>query len=173
MACSQTLSGIPRDCESNAGGLKAVYIANYDDVTAVTLDSTGGSISGITMASSAKFKAFYFKPGQASLTLTGVFNEAAEYAGEDGILAMQFGRMDTTKRVQVAAVSVGELVVIVKDNNGKNWLLGKDAPVLRNGGESAFGAQKSDFNHYGVQLHSVDNQLPYEVSDTILEGIIG
>lgn len=172
MACSVTLSGIPRDCEGNAGGIRAVYMANKDDVTAIALDSTGAQVDSITMATSAKFKGFYFKPGQAALTLTGVFNEAGEYAGEDGVLSMQFGRMDTTKRVQVAAVSVAELVVIYKDANGKNWLLGYDNPVLRNGGESTPGAAVTDFNHYGIQLHSQDNQLPYEVSDTILAGII-
>lgn len=173
MACSQTLSGIPRDCEPNAGGIKEIFIANADDVTAVTLDSTGAEISGITMASGKKFKKFYFKPGQAGVTFSGVFNEAGEYAGEDGVLTMNFGRMDTTKRVQVAALSMSELVVIYKDMNGKNWYLGYDAPVLRNGGDSTPGQAHTDFNHYGIQLHSQDNQLPFELDDTTLAGVIG
>ena len=36
MSCSQTLSAIPKDCESNLGGIKRVLLANFDDVTAAT-----------------------------------------------------------------------------------------------------------------------------------------
>ena len=172
MACSQTLSGIPRDCEPNAGGIKEIYIANIDDVTAVTLDSTGGKISGITMASSKTFKKYYFKPTKANVVSTPQFNDSAEYAGEDAIITMAFGRQDTTKRVQVAALSVGELAVIVKDMNGINWYYGFDAPVLRNGGDAPSGAAKTDFNGYNIQLHAQDNQLAFEVPQSVLEDII-
>lgn len=177
MACSATLSGIVRDCEPNAGGVKAIYIANKDDVTEIELDTTGAKIASITMATSgsttAKFKGFYFKPGQASVALTGAVNEAGEYAGEDGVVAVNFGRMDTTKRTQMAALSISELVVIYTDNNGISWLLGYDAPVLRNGGEANTGNAKTDYNHYALELHSSDNQYPYEVPSTVLAGIIG
>lgn len=172
MSCSVTISGLVRDCEANAGGIKAIYIANRDDVTAITLDSTGAKISAITMATSAKFKGFYFKPGQASANFTGQVNEAGDYAGEDGVVTVNFGRMDTTKRTQIAALSVAEMTVIYTDNNGISWLLGYDAPVLRNGGESTPGTARTDHNHYGVELHSSDNQLPYEVPADVLEDII-
>lgn len=172
MACSQTLSGILRDCEPNAGGIKEIYIANADDVTAIALDSTGAEISSITMATSAKFKKFYFRAGQASASFTPQFNESGEYAGEEGTVTVNFGRMDTTKRAQMAALSIAELVVIYKDNNGLNWLLGYDHPVMRNGGDSGPGGQKTDFNKYGLQLVSRDNQLPFELDDTVLAGII-
>ena len=32
MACTQILAGITLDCASSVGGIKEVYIANYDDV---------------------------------------------------------------------------------------------------------------------------------------------
>lgn len=172
MACSVTLSGIVRDCEANAGGVKALYIANKDDVTAITLDTTSAKISAITMASSAKFKGFYFKPRQCNVVLTGAVNEAGEYAGENGVLTVNFGRMDTTKRTQLAALSIAELVVIYTDNNDISWLLGYDAPVLRNGGEATTGQARTDYNHYGLELHSSDNQYPFEVPDTVLANVI-
>lgn len=177
MPCSATLSGLVRDCEANAGGVKALYIANKDDVTEITLDTTGAKISAITMATSgsttAKFKGFYFKPGQATVTLTGAVNEAGDYAGEDGVISVNFGRMDTTKRTQIHALSIAELVVIYTDNNGISWLLGYDNPVLRNGGESGTGTARTDHNHYGLELHSSDLSLPFEVPSSVLAGIIG
>lgn len=173
MACSATLSGLVRDCEANAGGVKALYIANKDDVTEIELDTTGAKIDSVTMATGKKFKGFYFKPGQCTITLTGAVNEAGDYAGEDGVISVNFGRMDTTKRTQIHALSIAELVVIYTDNNGISWLLGYDNPVLRNGGESGTGTARTDHNHYGLELHSSDNALPYEVPSTVLATIVG
>ena len=56
MACSQTLNGIAAACETNVGGIREVFIANYDDVSAVELDESSNMIKTISMVDSAKFK---------------------------------------------------------------------------------------------------------------------
>lgn len=177
MACSQTLNGIARDCEANAGGLRALFFANFDDLTGKTLDSAGGKITALTMATvgstTAKFKGYYFKPGQANLAITPQFNGAGEYVGEQAVVSVSFGKMDTTKRVQVAALSQGELVILALDRNGKYWLLGYDEAVLATGGESTTGQANTDFNHYGREFTSHDNQLPFEVDADAAEDVIG
>lgn len=173
MACSQTLNGLVRDCESNAGGLKLIAFANRDDVTTITLDASGNKVTGITMASSAKFKAFYFKKGQASYTQTPQFNEAGEYAGEQGVLAVNFGKQDSTKRAQMAALSVIECYGIAQDANGKYWLLGYDSPLMRTGGESTLGQAATDYNHYGLEMTSNDAQLAFEIEASAATAVIG
>ena len=55
MACSQTLNGIAAACETNVGGIREVYIANYDDVTAIEVDETSNMIDTITMETGKKF----------------------------------------------------------------------------------------------------------------------
>lgn len=124
MACLQTLNGIVRDCLSNVGGVRKVYIANKDDVAGITI--TDGAVSAITMEGGAKFKEYYQKPGRASVTSTPQFNDANEYAGESVVLSLSFPRQDATKRLEVAALSVAELVVVYQDANGNCWLLGYD-----------------------------------------------
>lgn len=170
MACIQTLSGLVRDCAANVGGIKAVYIANIDDVQEVTL--TSDIISAITMAQGKKFKGYYFKRGQASMNSTPAFNDAGDYAGEDTVLSLTFLRQDATKRLEMAALSVGELAVIVQDNNGNYWYLGYDNPVLRTGGESPSGAAATDTNAYGIELTDRANQLPYSIEDTAVAAVI-
>lgn len=170
MACAESLSGIIRDCLSNAGGVKAVYIANIDDVASVTL--TSDAISAITMADSATFKAYYFKRGQASVTSTPQFNDAGDYAGESTVLSLTFLRQDATKRLEVAALSVAQLAVIYEDNNGNYWYLGYDNPVLRTGGESGTGAANTDSNHYGIELTDIANQLPYSVPESVVTSVL-
>lgn len=172
MACSQTLNGLVRDCEKNVGGIKAIYIANIDDVASVALDSTGEKIGTLTMVTSKKFKGFYFKKGQASMEVTPQFNELGEYAGEQPVITVNFGRMDTTKRAQMNALSLGELAVIVLDNNGMYWYIGYDQSVLRTGGNAQTGSNKTDTNQYALELTGDDNQLPYEVEATVAEGVI-
>ena len=44
MACSQTLNGIAAACETNVGGIREVFIANYDDVSAVEVDESSNMI---------------------------------------------------------------------------------------------------------------------------------
>jgi len=165
MACTQTLSGLTRDCSNSMGGIKEVYIANFDDVDALTI--TSDVITAIAMVSSAKFKKYSFRPQTAELTITPQVNSENGVAYIQSVLALLFAKMDTTKRLEMNALALGDLAIIVVDNNGKKWYLGKDAPVTASGGDSGTGKAFSDANRYGIQLTDNSVQYPYEVSATI------
>lgn len=170
MACTTTLSGIARDCDVNAGGILNVYIASFVDV--VSLTETSNVITTITMDTGKKFYQFYQKKNVASYTGTPQFNEDGDYVGEDGVLSLVFTRMDTTKRMQVDALSRQDLAVIFEDANHKCWYLGKDNPVTRNGGDTTTGTAQTDRNGYGVELHSNDLSSPTEVDGSIIAGLL-
>lgn len=170
MACSTTLAGIARDCAVNAGGILRVLIASYVDVASLT--ETSNVITTITMETSKKFYEFYQKKGVASYTGTPSFNEDGDYTGEDGTLALVFSRMDTTKRMQVDALSKQDLAVIFEDANHTWWYLGKDNPVTRSGGDTTTGTAQTDRNGYAVELHSNDLSSPTEVDDSIIAGLL-
>lgn len=173
MSCAYTLSGIARDCERNSGGVKALAFAIRDDVTAKTLSTSGEKIDSITMASGKKYKAFYFKKGMAEITSAPSFNEAGEYAGEVYTIAVQFGRQDTTKRVQMDVLSKAELDCLYQDNNGIWWNLGYASPVMRNGGDSGTGANREAFNRYGMQFTCEEDGFAIEVDADGAEAVIG
>ena len=165
MACTQTLSGLTRDCSNSMGGIKEVYIANFDDVSGVTI--TSDIITTISMVGAAKFKKYSFRPQTAELVSTPQVNSENGVAYIQSVLTMQFAKMDTTKRLEINALSLGDLALVVVDNNGKMWYLGKDNPVTASGGDSGTGKAFTDPNRYGIQL--TDNSLlyPYEVTATI------
>ena len=165
MACTQTLSGLTRDCSNSMGGVKEVYIANFDDVSGVTI--TSDIITTISMVGAAKFKKYSFRPQTAELVSTPQVNSENGVAYIQSVLTMQFAKMDTTKRLEINALSLGDLALVVVDNNGKMWYLGKDNPVTASGGDSGTGKAFTDPNRYGIQL--TDNSLlyPYEVTATI------
>ena len=170
MSCSQTLAGIVKDCASNNGGIVEVYLANYSDLSAKPT-ITDGKISEITMASAASFKKYQFPKNTGSLTSTwNVGDGDNKYVSSD--LLMQFGRMETSKRVEVVAMALSDLVAIVKDKNGIYWYLGYDEPVTLGAGDGQTGTQRSDLNRYEVTLHDESAELPYEVLPSVVEGLL-
>lgn len=170
MSCIQTLSGLAKDCSANMGGIVEVLIANFDDVTEVAV--TDGQISTITMAASAKFKKYNFAKNTGSLTSTYNIDAASgvKYVTTD--LLLQFNRMETSKRVEITALALGDLAVICKDANGKYWYLGKDEPVNASAGDGQTGTARSDANRYTITLEDESLEMPYEVDPTIISGIV-
>ena len=161
MACTQTLSGIQNDCSTSMGGIIEAYIANYSDVASVTI--TTDKVTAITMSDSAKFKKYQFKKGTGSMTSTLNVDPAngVNYVSTDLILV--FNRMETLKRIEVAALALGDLAVIVKDSNGLYWYLGKDEPVVSTAGSGETGTARGDGNKYSVTLQDTSSTYPYEI----------
>ena len=170
MSCTQTLSGLAKDCSANMGGIVEVLIALYDDVTALTI--TTDVISAITMASSKKFKKYSFAKNTGNLTSTYNIDPASGVKYVTSDLLLQFNRMETTKRVEISALALADLAVIVKDANGKYWYLGKDEPVNASAGDGQTGTARSDANRYTITLQDNSKEMPYEVSDSVIEGLL-
>lgn len=169
MACIQTLSGLAKDCAANMGGIVEVYIANFDDVASKTL--TTSQISAITMASGATFKKYSFSKNTGSLTSTYTIDPASGVRFVTSDLVLQFNRMETAKRIEVVALSLGDLAVIVKDANGKYWYLGYENPVNASASDGQTGTARADANRYAVTLQDESSEMPYEVLASVIEGI--
>ena len=170
MPCIQTLSGLAKDCAANMGGIVEAYIANFADVTGVTV--TDNQISAIAMASSAKFKRYSFAKNTGSLTSTYTIDPASGVKYVTSDLLLQFNRMQTQARVEITALALGELVCIVKDANGKYWYLGKDEPVNASAGDGQTGTARGDANRYTITLQDESLEMPYEVDETIIPSIV-
>lgn len=169
MGCTQTLSGLAKDCSPSMGGIVEVYIANFDDVTAKVI--TDGKISAITMASGATFKTYYFPKNTGSLTSTyNIADGGNKYVSSD--LVLLFSRMETAKRVEITALAVGDLAVIVKDANGKFWYLGYDEGVNLSAGDGQTGTARGDANRYSITLQDNSWEMPYEVDGSIIAGLL-
>lgn len=169
MSCIQTLSGLTRDCAANMGGILEVMIANADDVSGVTI--TEGIITAISMAASAKFKKYYFNKNTGNLTSTYNLDPASGVRYVTSELLLQFNRMETTKRVEITALALGDLAVIVKDANGKYWYLGKDEPVNASAGDAQTGTARGDANRYTITLQDNSLEMPYEVDSSIVDDL--
>ena len=162
MPCSQILAGIARDCSSNLGGIKAVYIANADDVDSIT--ELSGVVTAITMKSSKKFYPYVFSPGTSSLTSNWQVNaeNGTKYVESD--LLMVFNRMDSTKRLEIMALAQTEMAIVVEDNNGTMWFL---AEATINAGDGQTGTARADRNGYSITLRETSGELPKPFTGTV------
>ena len=172
MACSQVLNGIAADCQTNVGGVREVYIANYSDVTAIEVDDSSNMIKTITMADSAKFKKYAFKKNTSSMTSTLNVDPANGVNFVQTDLSLVFAKQETVKRMEIAKLSLGELRVIVLDANGKYWFLGQEEFVSATAGTAETGVNRTDGNKYTITLTDYSSSYPYEVDPTIVADLI-
>lgn len=173
MACLITIAGITLDCESSLGGIKQVWITQYDNVKSVTVDDETNQISAITLESDAKWYNYQFRKGTGSLTSTLNVDESAGVNYVSNELALVFTKMETAKRVEIAALSIGQLAVVVEDSNGKYWFLGKDDYVSASAGTGVTGTAKGDQNAYTLTLSTDSDSYPYELSEEAIQSVVG
>ena len=163
--CVQTLAGLARDCQPCQGGIREAYIGNYVE-GAFTV--SGDAITAIN--SGATFYHYTFKKDTGSFTSTLNVDNANGVNYVSTEINLVFSRMETLKRAEIAALSLGDLIVMVKDANGKIWAFGKDEPVNASAGSGETGVARGDANRYSITL--LDNALsyPYEVTAAAFEG---
>ena len=172
MSCSQVLNGIAADCQTNVGGVREVYIANYSDATTIEVDESSNMIKTITTADTAKFKKYSFKKNTSSMTSTLNVDPANGINFVQTDLALVFAKQETVKRMEIAKLSLGELRVIVKDANGKYWFLGMEEFVSATAGTAETGVNRTDGNKYTITLTDYSSSYPYEVDPTIVDALV-
>lgn len=172
MSCTnQTIGGLEKDCSRSKGGIKKVYLINYDDVVGKPTVE-GDKITDIQTKDGANFKDYYFRKNTGSMSSTLNVDPAngVNYVNTD--LVLQFLKMETTKRIEMAALSVNDLAAIVEDSNGTFWYLGFDEPIVATAGDGTTGTAAGDGNRYTITLQDTSDSFPYEVEKTVVEGLI-
>jgi hypothetical protein len=168
--CNQTLAGITLDCSNNKGGIKTVYIANYGDVTG--FEENEDVITGITMAEGATFKAYQFRKNTGSMTSTLTADETNGLNYVTTEVSLVFTKMDTAKRVEMTALSLGQLAVIVLDSNGIYWYITPDDYASASAGTGETGTAKGDRNAYTLTLSVENDGYPIEIAETAIAQIV-
>lgn len=169
MSCPKTLTGIEVSCEANAGGIKRVLVAPKEVIELpVATDETGIAVADIKATEAGvTFKEYKFRPQTGSLTKTANIDAIQGTSSWTNVLALQFSRMETGKRVAIQqAVNTG-CVAIVEDFNSNAWLLGYDMPVYASAATGVTGTAIGDFAGYTLELTDTSFALPYGVSGNL------
>lgn len=162
MGCSVTLTGISTTCAGQRGGIKIAYAVNKSDITSITTASS--KITTITLATGVHLTPFEFRKNTGSLTSTYTIDDTTGVKFVTSALALQFSKMETTKRIAFQALVEGETAIVVEDCNGSKWFLGFDNPVTATEATAQTGAAGGDLNGYNITLTDESNELPYELN---------
>lgn len=170
MACNVTLTGIAYSCEPNLSGIKAVYIADYNDVSTYT--QSNGNITAITMQSGKKFYEYVFNKNTAGLTSTMTKDETNGYQYYTNELTGNINHLDTTKHVEVNELMSGRLACIVNDKNGMFWFLGQDNFATGTAMTAQTGDTPDAGNYYNITITDESKVLPYSIDASIIGNLI-
>lgn len=149
------------DCAPSLGGIKRVWLTQYKDNVA-TLDAETKMVA--SFANDTVWYEYQFRKGTGSLTSTLTVDETAGTNYVTNELALVFTKMETAKRMEIAAMSVGHLCAVVEDSNGKYWFLGYDDYVSASAGTGVTGTAKGDQNAYTITLSTDSESYPYELA---------
>lgn len=164
MACSQVLNGIGVDCSNSMGGIRKAWIATYPE-SGTPYTITSGVVTALN--SDLEWHSFNFKKNTGSMTSTLNVDPAngVNYVSTEVVL--QFNRMETEKRIAIAALALSDVVVVVEDSNGERFALGASEPVNTTAGTGQTGTAKTDGNYYQITLTDEHDEFPPMLSDSV------
>lgn len=168
MACTMTLSGLNQTCDTSKGGVKAIWIAPYKEGIADFSSSTTPDYVAIAENDAKAFKPFYIKQNTTSFTSTLTSDPANGVNYVTTVLSVVFTKMNTTKRIEMAALAVGDVNVIVQDANNSFWFLGADEPVVATNATGETGTAKTDGNKYTIEFTDESTSFPWELNSATI-----
>lgn len=170
MSCNLT-AGWAIDCKDSQGGVDMVYIAN-GKVSGYT--ASAGVVSEILVGGVALTGADFFSFAVPKQTST--LEEEIEASTENGTvlytqtLTLVFNKMEASKRNQILLMAQNEnLVPIVRDGNGKLWVIGLERGATLTGGTNTTGTAYTDRNGGELTLTGYEKIPMFEVNPSILE----
>jgi len=140
MTCS-LVQGQEVECRDNLGGVQEIYIANFENIQAITESS--GVITDITMVGSSKFYTFQLRQEDAEYTNPSTSSRETGSTFYDSTVVFSMKKMSASQKNSISNIVKARLMVIVKDNNGTFFVVGEtrgaDALETTNSSGKAFG----------------------------------
>lgn len=171
MSCA-IVSGYALDCKDTVGGVKAVYITELANITAVSQNASG-FVTGITMAATKKFYKYNLLAKGANTFVDNVQSDPANgTVAYEPTLSVVFSKMQQDTTYKLDLIAKNRTAVIVETKDGSFFLAGKENGMEINGGGSATGQAMNDFQGYTLQLVGMEKSLSPEVSSSIIAALL-
>lgn len=160
MACALT-AGYTLACKDSVGGLKRVYIDNFEDV------DYGAEASGVISTATGGFFEYELPMNTAQFTETvtsSIENGTTFYQTE---LSIVLPKLTASMRNQLKLLAQAKLAVIAEDRNGAKWIMGLENGVYLTTGTSATGTAMGDLNGMTLTFTSMEKSPVVEYSGTV------
>ena len=176
--CNALTAGLSKSCETNSGGVKTIRIADFENVTTVTLGAStapqvGDWVDAITMAASSFFYKFDTNKNVNLFQETVAIDMVAGTTFFNQVFTLVLSRRETTKRTAIEKLIAGQkqLSLIIEDSNGNFWLSGLSEGSYVTAIDGGTGTAKADANGYTVTFTAMEPLQAYGVDPTIVAAI--
>lgn len=169
MSCTLT-QGATISCVNSKGGIKRLYIGDFNDLVSYTV--TSGAITAIALTAEKQMWTYNVEKQNCT------FAQEAKKSLENGSLYYEskvdwnMKQMSSAMNAELTSVLQARLFVAFKDNNGKNWIVGLENAVDAMTTTSGTGKMFSDLNGYTIGLVGMEPEMAYQISDELLATII-
>ena len=169
MACALT-QGFVLDCRDYVGGVKAIHIIEFANVTSVAV--TAGVTTSIVKATG---KAFY---KYNLIKQTAMAEEAVQVSEENGTVVVDqsikfpMNKLQAAVRNEITLLAKNLLMMVVIDGQGNGWLYGQtNGMVLKSGSKAQTGTKMSDRNGYELEFEGHEPALAISVGSADLAAL--
>lgn len=176
--CNSLTNGLSKSCSTNSGGMNKFYVADFDNVTAVTGTSstfpTYQWVSSITMAGSTKFYEFQTNKNVCNFTEKALIDLKNGTTFFEQTVSLVLSRRETVKRDAIEKLVAGQkqLAIIVLDSNGIYWLTGIAEGTFVSNIDGGSGTAKADANGYTITFVAMEPAQMIQVDPVIVSAII-
>lgn len=163
-------TGYNLDCRLNYGGMKEVYVIEFDNVSSFV--QTAGVVGTITKVATKTFKKYNL------IAHTGEGEEALTASREMGTLSIKqtikfpINKMTTAVRNELFLLAQNRLMFVFVDENSTNWLYGSDYGLMLTTSSAKTGKVLADRNGYELTFEGDEKNFAYEVSDACLATLL-
>ena len=172
MACDLSLGRI-EPCKDAVGGLKALYLINYADITSYTYDVTPGLEDLIaTIVGGATINAYKYE-----LKGTNTFDQNITSSRENGTtyveqnLSVILKKQDIATHNEIKLLSYGRPRVVVEDYNGSFFLMGLEHGAEVQTVAITSGAAMADLCGYTLTFQAME-KIPANFIDAANEAAL-
>lgn len=165
MPCALT-QGYNLDCRDSFGGVKEVYIMEFENANTITL--TAGVVTGITKATGKKFWKYNLiaHTGEAEETLTGNRENGTNMNKQT--VKFPINKMTAAVRSELLLLAKNRLLVVIVDENGTGWLYGYGYGLILSNTSAKTGKTLQDRNGYELTFEGEEKDLAYSVDATTI-----
>ena len=173
MACLIN-SGFSDTCRGSVGGVGTVYLGNFPAGVTQDLDWLVLDADGVVTDFASGTIAYEYQPNKTSSQFTETYQSSLENGsfGFEQKVSLVFANMSQLKQNQIKLMSAGNLFVIVKNKDGKFWLIGSEDGAVLSGGSADSGKTLAEGNKYTLEITAMQGTPAKEVTAAAVAAII-
>ena len=166
MACTLT-TGRELPCKDSVGGIKAVYLADYGTLGALTVDPSTGEITAI--AGTPDLFQFDVKGSSAlDQAITSSRENGTTYYEQT--LNLTLTKLDLATQEEIVTIAKARPHVFVEDYNGNYFLVGAAHGADISGGTIVTGAAMADLSGFTLVFSAQETLPAYFVDAAVVTG---